>query len=201
MSDTLHVTIVNNIGKYLGLPLGIGRNKKEVFSYIEAKLKHRLSGWHKKVLSRAGKEIDLKSVAQALPTYTMGIYHLPITFGEYIERMMNKFWWESNCGGGGGIRWMAWNKLCSPKVGGGFGFKQLHRFNVVLLAKQGWRLLTKSSSLVAQIFKARYYPNGEFLDVKTRANPSYCWRSILAGQDVLRRGCAKRIGNGQSTFV
>lgn len=30
-------------------------------------------------------------------------------------------------------------------------------------------------------------------------NPSYIWRSILAGQDILRQGIARRVGNGIST--
>ncbi|XP_031116517.1 uncharacterized protein LOC116020174 [Ipomoea triloba] len=190
-----------NVGRYLGLPMGVGRNKREIFSYIEAKLQHRLGGWNKKVLSRAGKEILLKSVAQALPTYTMSIYFLPITMCTRLERMMNKFWWSSGSSNGGGIRWMAWERMCGPKAFGGLGFKSLHKFNLALLAKQGWRLLTKPNSLAARIYKARYFPKSDFLDANIGANPSFCWRSILAGQDVLRKGCYRRIGNGRSTFV
>lgn len=63
VAEVFAVPIVGDIGKYLGLPMGVGINKKEVFSFVEAKLNHRLNGWNKKVLSRAGKEILLKSVA------------------------------------------------------------------------------------------------------------------------------------------
>ncbi|XP_019175665.1 PREDICTED: uncharacterized protein LOC109170987 [Ipomoea nil] len=72
-----NVEQAGNIWKYLGLPIGIRRNKREVFSIIETKLNQHLGGWRKKILSRAGKEVLLKSVAQALPTYTMSIYFLP----------------------------------------------------------------------------------------------------------------------------
>lgn len=140
---------MDNIGKYSGLPMSVGRNKKEVFSYIEAKMKHRLCGWNKKILSRAGKEIHLKSVAQALPTYSMSIYFLPVSFCERLERMMNKFWWEISGNGGGGIKLMAWNRMCTAKVMGGMGFKSLSKFNIALLAKHGWRLLTNPGSLAA----------------------------------------------------
>ncbi|XP_031107562.1 uncharacterized protein LOC116012214 [Ipomoea triloba] len=201
VASVFNVSQAGNIGKYLGLPMGIGRNKKEVFSFIEAKLNHRLGGWHKKVLSRAGKEVLLKSVAQALPTYTMSIYYLPVTLCERIERSMNKFWWASNGNRGGGIRWMSWTRMCESKVNGGMGFKSLSRFNIALLAKQGWRLLTNPSSLAALLYKARYYPNGDFLDAMIGTNPSYCWRSILAGQNLLRNGCFKRIGNGKATLI
>ncbi|XP_031106280.1 uncharacterized protein LOC116010926 [Ipomoea triloba] len=195
-----HVNQSTNIGRYFELPMGIGRNKREVFSYIESKLIGRLSGWNKKILSRAGKEVLLKSVAQALPTYYMSIYYLPVTLCERIERVMNKFWWGTS-GGSNGIRWMAWNRMCTQKSQGGLGFKVLSRFNVAILAKQGWRLMTNPTSLAAKLYKARYYPHDDFLDAKIGANPSYCWRSILAGQEVLRMGSYRRIGNGHDTCV
>ncbi|XP_031120395.1 uncharacterized protein LOC116023535 [Ipomoea triloba] len=115
VAAVFHVQQANTIGRYLGLPMGIGRNKREVFSFIEAKLKHRLGGWNKKFLSRAGKEILLKSVAQALPTYTMSIYCVPLWLCERLERLMNKFWWTTS---GGGIRWMSWRRMCGPKDAG-----------------------------------------------------------------------------------
>ncbi|XP_019150180.1 PREDICTED: uncharacterized protein LOC109146988 [Ipomoea nil] len=160
VAGVFNVPYSNNIGKYLGLPVGIGRNKKEVFSFIEAKLAQRVGGWNKKILSRAGKEVLLKSVAQALPTYTMSIYFLPTTFCERLERNMNKFWWGVKSRNGGGIRWMSWGRMCYPKSCGGMGFKKLSSFNLALLAKQGWRLLTNPNSLVARLYKARRIGNG-----------------------------------------
>ncbi|CAA0827465.1 Unknown protein, partial [Striga hermonthica] len=39
--------------KYLGLPLGIGRSMKEVFSYLVEAVKMKLQGWKSKLLSSA----------------------------------------------------------------------------------------------------------------------------------------------------
>lgn len=197
----LGVLIVDSIGKYLGLPLGVGKNKKEVLGYLETKLKQRIGGWNKRILSRAGKEILLKCVAQALPTYTMSIYHLPITFCSNLEKIMNRFWWETKSSGGGGVHWLSWSRMCVPKKLGGLGFKRLHEFNLALLAKQGWRFLTQPDSLATKIFKARYFADGSFLQAKLGANPSYVWRSIFASQELLQRGCYRRIGNGRTTNI
>ena len=58
--------------KYLGLPSLIGRSKKQVFNEIKERVGKKLSGWKEKLLSIGGREILIKAVAQALPTYTMG---------------------------------------------------------------------------------------------------------------------------------
>ncbi|VFQ95991.1 unnamed protein product [Cuscuta campestris] len=50
---------------------------------------------------------------------------------------------------------MSWNRLSVPKKFGGMGFKQLHSFNVAMLGKQGWRLLTQPDALVSRVFKVR----------------------------------------------
>lgn len=106
------------------------------------------------MLSRAGKEILLKTVAFAMPNYAMSIYLLPKELCKELEVMMNSFWWRSNHSGGKGINWVKWEYLCKPKGCGGLGFKQLHFFNIAMLGKQLWKLLTCSDSLVAKILKS-----------------------------------------------
>ncbi|XP_019199079.1 PREDICTED: uncharacterized protein LOC109192832 [Ipomoea nil] len=140
-----------NFGKYLGLPAFVGRNKRAVFAYVEDKERQRIGSWNKKLLPRAGKEVLLKSVAQ------------PDSLCKNLECVMNKFWWR-NGRDGGGIHWLAWDKLSIPKKYGGLGFKDLRAFNLAMLGKQGWRFLNNPQSLVAKVYKARYYPNSDFLN-------------------------------------
>ncbi|XP_019173289.1 PREDICTED: uncharacterized protein LOC109168889 [Ipomoea nil] len=63
LADCLQVDQAPNFGKYLGLPSFVGRNKKAVFAYVEDKIRQRIGSWNKKLLSQAGKEVLLKSVA------------------------------------------------------------------------------------------------------------------------------------------
>ncbi|XP_019166706.1 PREDICTED: uncharacterized protein LOC109162458 [Ipomoea nil] len=116
-----------------------------------------------------------------------------------IERTMNRYWWRSK--DDQGIHWKAWDKLCIPKKYRGLGFKELHAFNLAMLGKQAWRLLTKPESLVSRIFKARYYPKGSFFDACIGNNPSFCWRSIMAAQEVICGGVMRRIGDGKATLI
>lgn len=76
------------------------------------------------------------------------------------------------------------------------GFKDLAAFNVAMLGKQGWQLQTKPDSLVSKNFKARYYPNSNYLNAKLGHNPSFVWRSILSAKVVVRQGAHWKIGSG-----
>ncbi|MCI64501.1 RNA-directed DNA polymerase (Reverse transcriptase), partial [Trifolium medium] len=57
----------------------------------------------------------------------------------------------------------AWDRMTVPKEFDGLGFRNLHLFNMAMVAKQGWKLMTQPETLVARIYKARYYPNSLFL--------------------------------------
>lgn len=83
----------------------------------------------------------------------------------------------------------------------GLGFRDLHDFNIALLAKQMWRLLHHPNSLLAQVLKGRYYRHISPMEVKTSNSPSYGWKSMLAAHDLMREGLRKNIGTGASTRV
>jgi hypothetical protein len=93
LSRIMGVRHVLGTGNYLGLPSMIGRKKKAVFAYIKDRIWKRINSWRGRTLSRAGKEIMIKSVLQAIPSYIMSVYLLPGSIIKDIERMMNSFWW------------------------------------------------------------------------------------------------------------
>ena len=74
-------------------------------------------------------------------------------------------------------------------------------FNVAMLAKLSWRLLHDDNSLFFRVFKARFFPNGTFLDAKESASASYAWRSILIGTDVIFKGALWRVGDGKQIKI
>ena len=87
------------------------------------------------------------------------------------------------------------------KKEGGLGFRKLSNFNKALIDKQACRLLINPGSLVASMYKARYYKNSNLLDTMRRLNPSYIWKSIMASRDLIRGGARWRIGNGENVRI
>ena len=77
--------------------------------------------------------------------------------------MVSGFWWGQR-NKEKKMVWVAWEKLCTPKVEGGMGFKDLKAFNLTLLAKQGWRILTNPNSLSHKVLKAKYFAESNFME-------------------------------------
>jgi hypothetical protein len=143
----------------------------------------------------------IKSVLQSIPTYVMSIFQLPSKLIDSIEKMMNSFWWGHGKTTQRGIHWMNWEKLSAPKMHGGMGFKDLSAFSLAMLGKQVWKFITEPNSLVARIFKARYFPSSSYLTTTVGHNPSYVWRSIMRARFVVRGGARWSIGSGASISI
>ena len=85
-------TASTHFGKYLGLPPVVGRANKIVFNDIKERVAKRIHGWKERFMSKAGREILIKAVAQAIPTYSMSCFLLPKTWCSDLNGMMAKYW-------------------------------------------------------------------------------------------------------------
>lgn len=191
----------SSLGKYLGLPSVVGINKREIFGFLKDKVWQKLNSWKRRCLSRAGKEILLRTVLQALPNYVMSMFLIPKTLCHDLQQMMNMFWWGKGINHERGIHWMSWDRMSQPKFVGGLGFKKLREFNLAMVGKQAWNIVTNPSSLVARLIKARYFPDANFITARLGSNPSYFWRSIWEAQSVIKAGMCWKVGNGQQIRV
>jgi hypothetical protein len=186
--------------KYLGLLTTLGRSAQGAFEYLPAKVKSLVGCWSGRDASCAGREVLLKSVAQALPTYPMSCFLIPNETCKKIKTTIANYWWGSSADSRH-LHWMKWERLTSPKVQGGMGFHDLHLFNRAMLGKQAWKLIERPESLCARVLKGRYFHDVEFLSATRRKHASQTWRAILAGGEVLQQGLIKRLGSGESTKI
>ncbi|XP_043806332.1 uncharacterized mitochondrial protein AtMg00310-like [Manihot esculenta] len=196
----LRVMEQKDLGVYLGLPTPIGINKCEVFQFMKDRMWQKLNSWKQRYLSRAGKEVMLKTVLQALPTYAMDLFLVPQTICYKLQRLMARFWWGRESSHERGMHWVSWEWMAKSKFDGGLGFKKLHEFNLSMLGKHAWAIFTRDDSLVTRTLKAKYFPFGFFLDSEIGSNPSYLWRSLWKSKKLIALGSLKRVGHGRSIW-
>ncbi|KAJ0096620.1 hypothetical protein Patl1_27306 [Pistacia atlantica] len=122
--------------RYLGLPTLIGRDRTRGFKHILERVRGKLSNWKMKYLSQAGKETLLKAVIQALPTYSMGVFKIPKTILQELNRLIKSYWWGQK-NDKKRIHWCSWDKMKLSKNDGGLGFRDLELFNLAMLCQTG----------------------------------------------------------------
>ena len=94
ISNFLGVPITQRYKQYLGLPSLVGWAKKKSYSLIKERIWKKLKEWKEKLLSQVSREILIKAVIQAIPTYTMSCFKLPKGLIKEIESLIRKFWWR-----------------------------------------------------------------------------------------------------------
>lgn len=114
--------------------------------------------------------------------------------------MVAKFWWGQK-GVERKIHWKKWATLSRAKEDGGLGFRDLHSFNIALLAKQGWRLLMQPQSLFYRVFKAKYFPHHSFIHAQLGSHPLFFWSSVMAAQPLILDGLRWKVGNGRTINI
>ena len=168
------------------MPALVGQAKKRSFIYIKGRVWKKLQGWKEKLLSVTSREVLIKAVIQAIPTYTMSCFKLQKGLIKELEVLIRKFWWGYT-DDSKKVHWVSWERLCKAKEVDGMGFKEIEKFNDALLTKQVWRLMHNPDTLCFRVFKARFFPNCSILDAKESNFGSYAWKSILGARDVIKR--------------
>lgn len=106
----------------MGLSSMMGRSKVASLIFLKDKVRSKIKNWDGRWFSQAGREILVKTVVQALPTYTMSIFLLPNKIIQELESMFSEFWWGASTSDDKHIHWKSWSRLCRHKSNGGMGF-------------------------------------------------------------------------------
>lgn len=81
------------------------------------------------------------------------------------------------------------------------GLKDIEVFNLALLGKRIWKMVNNLDSLMARVFKGKYFPNASVLEAPLGNKPSFSWRSIHAAQDLMKKGMRKEFGDGKDISI
>ncbi|KAL0456049.1 UNVERIFIED_CONTAM: LINE-1 retrotransposable element O protein [Sesamum latifolium] len=181
-------------------PWAISRELKaraQVFNELLKKLFNKLSLWKAKNLSRAGKLVLTKNVAQSIPVYHMFTFLLPKGICSKMDKMVRRFWWQSKETeeNKNFLAFKSWTSICQLKNKGGLGIRKFQDFNEALLPKLSWNILQKSDKIWVKILSAKYLKNGAaFLSILQVQRSSWIWQDAVKCRDLIKMG---RISRGE----
>jgi hypothetical protein len=100
--------------KYLGMPSDVGSSINGAFKFLKDRVWSRVQGWMELCSSADGKEVLIKAVAQAIPTFSMSCFKLPRGLCQHIDGLLRKFWWGCK-DGKRKTCWVVWEDMTKPK--------------------------------------------------------------------------------------
>ena len=70
-----------------------GKSKINTFKDLQERIIKRVMGCKEKFISKVGREILIKTIAQAIPTYSIGIFKISKALRDTINSTLAKYWW------------------------------------------------------------------------------------------------------------
>lgn len=64
--------------------------------FIIDRIVSKINRCNNRFLSKVGKDVLLKSVIQAIPSYAMSVFLLLVGLCSEMEKLMNGYWWGCN---------------------------------------------------------------------------------------------------------
>ncbi|KAE9589463.1 putative RNA-directed DNA polymerase [Lupinus albus] len=188
LADFLHCKLFPKSFTYLGISVGVSHKSKHTWKPL---------------------------LREFSPDFLHGkLIRSPLVVGaslnviQSIQKIQRNFLWgETNCVRK--IHWVKWDRVCKSKLEGGLGVKDIHFFNVALLGKWKWRLVTESDSLWCRVLFSKYgrVSNNSWVGFRTPISKQSVWArdlgftcsSNLINSNWVWKGLIRCLGDGSHT--
>lgn len=94
-----------------------------------------------------------------------------------------------------------WSFLGKANNLGGMKFRDLEDFNLAVFAKNNWKFMQDPTSLVAKVYKSKYFNKESILDAKLGSSSLFIWRSIWMAREVLQECLIWHVGNDKQIKI
>uniref|UniRef100_A0A8R7UQZ0 Reverse transcriptase domain-containing protein n=1 Tax=Triticum urartu TaxID=4572 RepID=A0A8R7UQZ0_TRIUA len=187
---------------YLGHPLILpDKDRSSAYDFVADKFKVKLTGYKANKLSHAARLTLINSVFASIPVYYMSNILFSRKLIAKLTSIIRNFWWT-------GIKedpskkalcLRAWKDICTPKVEGGLGIKNIQAVNRGLILSAAWRIAEEPQSFLSQVLKSKYFPDTSIWRAKNNIPKSGFWASILKVKHILYANSIYQILDGNSS--
>jgi hypothetical protein len=143
----------------------------------------------------------IKSMAASIPSYAMSSFLMPISFSSSLDRMFKNFWWGFSKDKARNLSLKSWNSIYLSKHEEGLGFCRMHEFNLSLITKLGWKMITKTDCLWVKQLQNKYIKYGDFLSSPNSSSVSWLWKGIQKIKPFLLAGACLKVSRNSSAPI
>ena len=108
----------------------------------------------------------------------MSSFLLPISLSSSLDRIFKIFWWGFPKDKTRNLSLKSWSSICLPKAEGDLVFRLMHEFNMSLISKLGWKLLSNADCLWVNQLQKKYIKYGNFITSLNPSSSSWLWKEI-----------------------
>jgi hypothetical protein len=119
----------------------------------------------------------------------------------FSSSMFKNFWWGFPKHKSSNLSLKSWSFICLPKAEGGLGFRRTHEFNLSLIAKLGWKLLSHTDCLWVNQLREKYIKYGDFLSSPNPSSSSWLWKGIQKVKPFLLAGACLKVNRSSSSPI
>lgn len=143
--------------RYLGLPLHTRKITRQCVQPVVQAVADRLPGWKTDFLTYPGRELLVKTVLTAMPTYFLTVFKFPRWAISRVDRFRRSFLWKGKDPQRvrGGQCLVKWEKCTRPRKLGGLGIKDLDKFGRALRLRWLWHNWDQCDRPWKQLLKYR----------------------------------------------
>jgi hypothetical protein len=131
----------------------------------------------------------------------MSSFLLPTFVSYSLDRILKNFWWSFPTDRSKSLSLKSWSSICSPKDEGGLSFRRMHDFNLALITKLGWKLLSKADCLWVNQLQRKYIKYGDFLFSSIPFTASWLWKCIQKIKPIISVGACLRVSQSSSSPI
>lgn len=135
---------------------------------------------------------------QAIPTYSMATFKVPLRVCKKMDGLVKKFRWGSKARSNRYLAMLAWKDLYKPKEVERLGFRCFKDINMSLLSKLIWKMARHEDSLWVCLLRTKYMKSQTFFEHTLKKGSSKIWQPIIMAKRELREGVCFKVGSGHS---
>jgi hypothetical protein len=145
------------------------------------KFNAKLTCYEANKLSHAGRLALIKSVFASIPVYYMSSILLSKKILAKLTSIVCKFWWTGiqSDTNSKPLCFRSWFDICQPIQDGRLGVRDLLIMNKSLLAMSIWRIIKEPDSVLACVFKSKYFPTCDIWRSNHSLPKSGFWSMVL----------------------